>query len=503
MMSKHQPTRPATSFRLLLVSICCRSIVRHLQKPATMNHFKCISLMFLSLFYLMIQAKNITTTTDTLTSREFNDIINKQFSNLITGRITNTIGNFAALDIEKTKVNFAANHIQKNGNVFALNASGGISDGFFNIFNNSELNTNVSLDLQYHFINRKKRLKIVYDYFQNKELKNKENEIKEIYSKDSLFIANKHERNILLMDNFRLESLKDKLGGKRASLINNRISINNNDSLSIVNAYIDSLDYEISLIDLKTKSINNKLKVISDTTWIDDNKLEIGNKRADALDRVDRRNLDIKGFRFAWLSIGYMVRRDVFKIFNSSLDFSNQIRNENFISHEFRIQYSIYHWSDDYFKTYFVSGGISYGYKNNISDLNKTEISEVTNYGVNVNDRTTTETYTAYVGEYINGQNQLNGCADLYYFLFSKNQVGVHFYPQVRLTKGQKPIYSIGFGLLFPFKDKKNEKSIVNAEIYYNWVDISKSTENSYNLFKRNNIGLRFAFPINFNPERN
>ena len=57
-----------------------------------------------------VQAQKDDTVVDSLSSKEFQKIINKQFSQLITGHSSNSIGTFASLDINKPKVSFTSKH---------------------------------------------------------------------------------------------------------------------------------------------------------------------------------------------------------------------------------------------------------------------------------------------------------------------------------------------------------------------------------------------------------
>jgi len=354
---------------------------------------------------------------DSLSITDFNSLIYKQFSNLITGHSANALGGYASLDLDKGKVNFAPNYLFRNGNILSMTASGGISDGFFEIFNKSELNTNLSFDLQYNFINRKQKRKLEYDNLEYKDFLEAQHQIMQKYSKDSLEIKN-----------------------------------------------------------------NQALSTTSDPLLERERMFRLNKKRAEDLTKSSLVNLHIKGFQFGWFSFGYKLSHDAFKTFDPALDFLEQIQKEKIISHEFKAQYSFYRWSADKFRTFFVSAALIYDYQSNFEDLNSMEISEVTQYGSQAGARTTTKKYLAYEGDLIKGQHVGRASVDFYYFLFNNNAMGLHLNPTVRIKESQNPLYNMYMGLIIPFKDKKNERSILNAELYYSF----------------NNIGLRFAFPIDF-----
>jgi len=428
---------------------------------------------------------------DTLSAGDFNRLINNQFSYLITGQAVNTIGGFASFDPGNPKVNFAPNYIFSNGNIIALKASGGISDGIFEIFNHSELNTNLSLDVQFNFINRLQGRSLEYDVADYKAFSDKRIKIMETFSSDSLYLVKYQEYNMLKLE-------RAKLSKRLLILDKSRIELEKQAGEN-VEIRLDSLDYERASLDMKLKFMDNRLKEMSTGKWMLESKIRLRNSQIDQLNEVGITTLPVEGFRMGWFSVGYKLSNDAFKTFNPSLEFSNQVQKEKVISHEFRAQYSFYHWSAWTFKTFFVSAALTYHYKSNYEDLSTIELTEITEYGLRAGDRTSTKKYSAYTGDLKKSQNEWVGSFDLYYFMLKNNSVGIHLFPAFRFTENQNPITNLTLGFIIPFKNQKDEKSMVNTEIYYCFTDVFKTTETTFKLFERNKIGLRFAFPINFN----
>jgi hypothetical protein len=409
----------------------------------------------------------------------FKKVLNQQFSNLITGQSKNSIGNFASLDLKEPEVSFAGNSIFKNGSVLSTKASGGVTDGFFSIFNNSTLNTKISLDVQYNFLNLKNKSLTYYDdSFQ--VYKEKKNKILNQHKVKLIEVENEQGKTLLILKEQKLKELKTDLEDKF--------------SREKVTPRKDSIKYEIEITDFKIDSIATAIK---NYPLKDDLEEEVNNWKAVELKKL-KPEIQLYGFNFGWFSIGYKVQNNSFKLFNPSLQFSNQITDTSFVSHEARFQYSRYKWSVGAYESYFWCAGIAFSYSDNLSDLSKTEVTEIKNYGTNPNDRTTTKKYNAYTGNYLGELKGLRLFADYYRFLFNENTAAIHTYPELQVKDNTKPIYNLGFGFLYSFKDSKDETSIVNAELYYNFLDLFKSTETTYKLFERNNIGLRFTFPIKF-----
>lgn len=415
-----------------------------------------------------------------LDKKAFKTVLNQQFTSLITGQSKTSIGNFASLDLKESEVSFAGNSITKQGHVLGVKASGGVTDGLFSIFNNSTLNTKVSLEFQANFLNLKKQSLTWYDD-SYQEYTKKKNDIEDKYRIKLIEVQNR-----LGLINLNYKKLKIE---KTISELNKRLGTEK-DQLAI-----DSGNYAVALNNSELSETN---KLITNYPNSVTAKEDIDNWRAIELKKI-KPELELYGFNFGWFSVNYKVSNNSFKLFNPNSAYQSQISDTSFVSHEVRLQYSKYNWTKEAYKTYFYSIGISFSLSDNFTDLTKKEITEVKNYGPNVNDRTTTKKYNAFVGDYSRKQKQVKLSADYYRFLFDNNVAAIHVYPEFTYKQSSKPLYNLGFGFLYAFKDsKKDDKSIVNVELFYNFIDIAKNTETDLKLFERNNIGIRFSFPINF-----
>jgi hypothetical protein len=500
------------------------------------------------------------TTVEGLSAEEFNLVINREFSKLITGQSSNTVGSFASLDITQPKVTFSPNYVFDSGNVFVAKISGGISDGIYEVFNNSKLNSNISMDLQLHFIDRKKQI-INFDTDEYEKIIDASTEIKNNYLKDFLRVTSKQELNVLVLDSIALEksikdlqkkiekcdvkSVKNKLekdlleAAKNLNYINIHLDSLSCDEknkvvtdcckLTLCNdlkkkkedlleakkklideiAYLDSsttirmyekrkdsLSYEIKFSDLKRKILKTKMAKMKLYEWAGNETHKLLTKRADDLTEKSITNLRVEGLSAGWFSIAYKIQNDQFKLFSTAAAPADQITDKSFVSHEFRFQYSYFRFLPSASNTYFFTGGLKYNYGNNLSHLPKTEITEVTQYGQN---RTSKDIYKAYTGNYKEGLSEFNINAEVYWFIFAKNQAAIHFFPDYDILEKQNPLLNLGVGLVFSFADQTKKGSVVNAELFYQMKDVFNTNGNDKDLFERNSVGLRFTFPINFN----
>jgi len=208
---------------------------------------------------------------------------------------------------------------------------------------------------------------------------------------------------------------------------------------------IDSLTYAIALNNSELGETNKLISVYPDSVSA---KEDIDNWRAVELKKISP-ELELYGFKFGWFAASYKVSKNSFKLFFPTATFQNQISDTSYVSHEVRLQYSMYNWTKEAFKTYFYCFGLSFAVSDNFSDLTKKEITEVKNYGPNANDRTTTKKYNAFIGEYTSKLKQVKIFADYYRFLFDNNVAAIHMYPELNYRQSSKPFYNLGFGSIF------------------------------------------------------
>lgn len=411
--------------------------------------------------------------------RVFKKILNRQFTGLITGQSKNSIGNFASLDLKEPKVTFSGSTIFKNGSVLTTNASGGISDGFFAIFNNSKLNTQIALDVQYHMLALKNKELI---YYQDSKDAYDENRDRINYETDLALLAVKNHQGQTMLRLTR-KQMADQKSELEDALIKEHLPDRK-----------DSLSYAIDKIQFKIDSIDNALK-----NYPSDIKLrnQINNVRAAALKNLDT-SIKVYGFKIGWLTLGYKVQNNSFALFNPKVSPEIQVTNTSFVTHEARVQYAMYKWTQASFESWFWCLGAIFSYGDNLPSLNKKEITETSNHGANNGERTAEKKYDVYEGDYVRDIKGLKLYADYYRFLFKGNQAAIHVYPELKLQNNEKPLFNMGTGFLLSFKDAKQDNAVVNAELYYDFLDLFKTTQKTYRLFERNTIGIRFSFPITF-----
>lgn len=426
---------------------------------------------------------------DSLPDPIFKRVLNQQFTNLITGQSKTSIGNFAAIDLKDAEVSFAGSSIlkskekskSKHNSVLTIKASGGISDGVFAIFENSKLNTNVALDLQYNFLRPTGNSLTYYDTSAQQILKKIE-QVKEEYELKMIAIREDQPKRLLKMELQRMGELKKAL---------DTLKMREGPGMKR-----DSLDYEITKLAYLIKKQQEKVDSFPGpseltyelTLW---RNLQLKNLKQSG-------ELTIYGFKLGWFSVGYKVHNNSFKVFNSVAAFSQQVSDTDFVTHEARIQYSYYRWTRELFKTFFFDVGAAFSYEDNFSSLEKVELSETSEYGPVSGARTSVSKYNVYKGIYERNLKGLRLYGDYYRFLFTDNVAALHANLEFKARDTEKPKWNALLGFFVSFKNAKEENAVVNAELYYNFVDLFRTVDTELKFFERNNFGIRFSFPITF-----
>lgn len=445
---------------------------------------KSIYLTLVSSFFLITNSFSQEKDSIYINSEELKNILNKYYIKYSSGQETTTSSAFAGLDIEKTTFTFAPTFVTANANVWSAKFEGGITDGVASLFNNNKFNTNVGVEIQYNL------------NLSNKEKKN---------------IIGFYEEDYAKYRNDNIESIITNLKDLKEFITNNKLLVSEKHSIKEIDALVKKESTSIPSRELEEreqnllsfyKSLNEELINLE---GLEDRQKEIlldklgamGNKLA-AANTKRKSEFKLTEFHTKWLTIAVNVRNDEFRLLDRTELFENQITKNNYVSFGAKIQYNNFHFKKNG-NSIFYNFGLKYQYKNNIDGLKKTAVEEKDIIGNSSSvTRNVNDSYTAYQGVYKENLDQLNINADLYYFINNWQNVGLHFYKNSKFTEGTKPSYDLGAGLVVPFKNKEKETTIINAELYYTVKNLFNTKDINYSLVERNEIGLRFTFPIDF-----
>jgi hypothetical protein len=403
---------------------------------------------------------------DTIDAATFHKMLNNQFTSIISGSDKNTIGNFGAIDIKDAKLSLNVSHINKKYSILSLNANAAVSDGFSALFTNSKLNSNIGIQLRYSMMNP-----------DGKSI---------TYTRSSI-----DKRNSEIARAREVGELEKKLLRSRQAEIDSKIKFLGNELEAASEQRKITLSYLIDSLKLVRAQQLNDLAVLEKS---------IDEAVSASIKKSKFETPEITGFQFGWLNLVYAVNSESFRLFTPSKPYIEQVKKEQNVSHKGGIEYNYYKWSMHPGESYFFLVGATVKLTHNLSDLTEIELSETTNYGPAPGERVSVKKYNVYTGDYKRDQLGFNFYSDFYYFLFEGNAAALHFYPAVQIREKIKPTYSAGTGFMVSFKDNKDDKgkSILNAELYANFPDLTNTSDSDDQLVKRNEIGLRVAFPIKF-----
>jgi hypothetical protein len=417
---------------------------------------------------------------DNLTRAQFSTIVKKEFSAVVNSSGKTTIGRYASADIKDGQLAFNATWNGSNGNVFSLNANGGTNDGFFGVFSNSKINSNVGIDFRYNLMLNKASSLSYYD-FELDKLKARQAEADESYRLK--LQAHKHAREVVIS---RLALLETEL-----SEVNRQLG-----DKTMTPAGKARLEYRLALVNLEKDSL-----LLQEKSFMPD-------QVADRMLKTQRdkmRQAAVESFGYnaifmQWLSIGGGLKNNSFKQFDATeTTLTDQIIRRNFTTWNLSAEWNIYSWHHYSRYTWYLQIGAAFDVGDNFGELTKTELTDTYQYGAGSTSRTSTRKFTAYTGNYetriIGGKFYL----DYYKFLWNNN-TAFHIYPGMVLQKERKTMYNAGLGFLYSFMNAREKSDLprLHAEFYLEFSDLADNLSTGLTFIKRSEFGLRFAFPIAF-----
>jgi hypothetical protein len=464
----------------------------------------------LTFFNLVLPAQNDSAKAppDALSKADYSTLFKKQFTDVANNSDKTTVGNFASADIKEGKLAFNATRTFDNGDFLSINANGSITDGFFSIFSESQINANAGADFKYsHLFAWKSAMasytgagsKLNMDLEKvtiQKQLKNEIALIDSIKSwNDCIKFRNEYKHDT--------DSLRD---------LNNKYNA--------LGSGIPKSKLHLEIVQLEQHMDSLQLRMNSRPRYAD--VLKSNDKWADSVHKSIVENFDYTKIRFFWFSLGGGFLNNNFKEFNpafNSLD--SQLIKQNYTTKYLTAEFNWYSLDKKTERlvprkpkktgsgkrrkgikdnmSFYFSIQTRINWDDNFSDLDKIELSDVQQYGDSILQRSTTKKIVAYTGNYktdlLGGKTSI----DFYKFIFANNGA-LHFFGNVNYRQHSLPVYNAGFGLLFSFKNSKdkNDKGKVNAELYFKLNDLTNNKNSDLDLMKRNELGLRLTIPIKF-----
>lgn len=411
---------------------------------------------------------------------DLDSILILKFRSILSASENTQPGTFAGLDLKETKVVFNTVQTFKKGSFLTGNVNASVKDGLSSIFNNSTLNTGVGINLSYNHLIRIGSTKAFCDDMLWYDLQI--NRINREYSIDSINV--KKIISELLQKRTNLEYQIDSLNKKKAGSNINDESEQIFVTILSKQSTLDSVNYILNT------NYHKAYKKGRDTTLA---------KKHNAL--IQKMSSKLPGYTIVWFSLNGGLENRAFKLLNTDTGFGYKTKSTTYLDLNFGISFNIYSYSKAPFRTFYMRVTPEVVLSDNLSELDEVKLIETntvfndTVTGVITNSK---NEYSAYLsnGTYRKDLLSAKISFDAYYFMFKGNIIALHLFPKVLLSN-KSPVYNGGIGLLYSFKDKK-DNSRVNVEAYFDFRDWFNSSNKNNQFFERNDFGLRFAFPISF-----
>ncbi len=410
-------------------------------------------------------------------------VLNKEFSRLITGNTFSGLGNYATISTEDKTLEASIN-ILRDKNVWDFNISGGSMDGITSLFTDDEFNEGISIGFAYHRIIGKPTIS-----FNAAETQNIERKIVEIRAKKLVDIAkaNAFEYRI----GKEITKKNNEIARINAQITANPVPIpailqNLNAQKAFLHAELLKLQNELQDYRANLSSIKGQIKH------------ESIKAEKEAISKLEK--VVAKDFSVTWFTVGAEMSYQSFDLFDQTRPLDERIFSEEDLVPSF--QASISHYTNKDLlnpgrvgakHVKFYSLGVMLKADNNGSRLESKDI--VTEENIDTGE-TLTSTETVLTGIFENDIFSAEVFGDFYQFIGAGNDLGIHL--RGILTLGEfKPISSIRFGALFPFKNTKDQSSFLNLELFFEINDFFNNTpENS--MLNKNIIGVQATVPFNF-----
>ena len=208
---------------------------------------------------------------------DFKDIIEIQFSKIVTGNTFSNFGNYAAVSSTDESIKASLNFINKRGGLIDIDASGGISEGVSAFFEEGELNSNVDINISFHAIsNVFNKNMVAIDIYDKEKLKK---ERKKQLDEDELTKINFYNNKELIDVKKKILELEDKKENILISIKGINENIKNAFYKSKLELRRDSLIYEGEKVKIDIKQAEAKLKEVSQEEYYRKKKEEVENKK--------------------------------------------------------------------------------------------------------------------------------------------------------------------------------------------------------------------------------
>lgn len=445
----------------------------------------------------------------------WNKVLNRSFLSILGAKTDNSsIGNFATFDPAAGSFKFKGSiavgkQESKRLSYLSLSASGDlVSDSYAALFNNTKLNTNVAIQGEWHIpLGKRKFVVDEGDLAQYRlglkilELKSQNRLDKDgnaVFSVNNKIQESRFQQEIISSQLIKKKALLDTIRKKTDLIFKARYSSDSSKA-----AWSDSLNKTVTAFDKLEKKFNELRFTIDSLQQIKDDannilfSLDQKNEREfkagkEALDLT----IPLKRVNFHWLSLVAGTGKKNFYTYQPKLPFAQQINKIELVTWKYGVTWNYFRQDLLTDKIFYMNLGLVRMKDNNTGQLSTTDINQefVFKNAAGDTTRKIAKKYTVFTDP-VEEQILWNINANIYY-LFGEKSSGIHVFPSLFIPNGKENYFNIGVGYVVSFLNTKKDEPAVNAELYFQFNDLSDSAQLENKFWDRNEIGLRFSLPF-------
>ena len=464
-----------------------------------------------------------------LSPKAANRIIYSKVSGLTTGGSTaNQIANYASFDPLKASLvtNFSAPifapSLETNlkGKPSLLLSTGItadlLSDYSTVLFNNSKINSNVTIDLQLHLVPKIKSDRnfvftgsglLKYELAKKEAQYKYDQEVsKKSSSKKSIDISIAAMKIKLQQNSNKISDIKTNIDD-----LYKKLSADPEfpDSIIKLQAKLKKLNSDALKISYQLDSLETVSKYIGASRYDKAAEIKLNEKLID-LDA----NIDIEGMRFKWWTfVGGIGRKDYYT-YNPKEVFERQIIKDELYTYKLGVNYNFYREgyspkqvcrmkNDDKncnaFKgKWLINAGILLHKDNNTILFKTTEITQTYTKKNTVGD--SSQVVTKKINAYTDSiyTSKVFTVGGNIYWVNPTGKFALHFFPGIDHYISTGTSVNAGLGILLSFKNQKKDQPSINMEFYFQATDMFNTLNRKATPFGATQIGLRMSHPFNF-----
>jgi len=206
--------------------------------------------------------------------------------------------------------------------------------------------------------------------------------------------------------------------------------------------------------------------------------------------------LEFRGINISYFTVTAASSQKEYYTFDKKLAFGSQLNKQAFTTFRFGLAWNSYdaNISDNRYIFYRISG--AYLRDNNTDQYSTMALAQETVIKNTAGDTTrkVSKTYNVYT-DALTSTKKLNLSADFYY-LFGKRTSGFHLSASYYKPEKLRNYTDLSLGYLVSLQSLKKDDPLINVEVYYKFADAYDNRDTGIAFWQRNEIGFKVGLPF-------